>query len=223
MEALKENFSEIKNKASNIISHIKTNDYSSKLDESIAATKQMLENQALIDDLNECIFWMYKQSDNEYECFYELIEALMTYIEARHDQNENAFKIIEIISEMRVREILEIKSTFLLRLLNIMTPEREKRILNILLSLSENYVYEKIDFSNLDHSTLLERIKEMVNTNSAIKDKIVWNLNEKLFKDRLEYLIQFDLSDQKLEEDETFLDDLRAITLVWLVGDTRYT
>ena len=42
MDSLRENFSEIKNKASNIISHIKTNDFSSKLDESIAATNQML-------------------------------------------------------------------------------------------------------------------------------------------------------------------------------------
>ena len=104
MDALKENFSEIKNKASTIISHIKTNDYSGELDESIAATKQMLENQALVDDLNECIFWLYKQSDNEYECFYELIEALMTDLEAKineipiSDQNENVLRIIEIIS-----------------------------------------------------------------------------------------------------------------------------
>ena len=102
MDALKENFSEIKNKASNIILQIETNVFSFELDESIVATKQMLENQTLIDDLNESIFWLYKQSDNEYECFYELIEALMTCIEAKHDQNENTFKIIEIISEMRL-------------------------------------------------------------------------------------------------------------------------
>ena len=91
----------------------------------------MLENQAVIDDLNESVFWLDKKNDDTYEymCFYELIEALMTYIEARHDQNENAFKIIEIISEMRVREILVIKSTFLLRLLHLMTPEKEERIL----------------------------------------------------------------------------------------------
>jgi hypothetical protein len=41
------------------------------------------------------------------------------------EQNENAFKIIEIISAMRVREILVIKSTFLLSLLHLMTPDRE--------------------------------------------------------------------------------------------------
>ena len=103
MDALKENFSEIKNKASNIILHIKTNDHSGELDESIAATKQILENQTLIDDLNECIFWLYKQSDNEYEFLYDLIEALMTFIEARHDKNENAFRIIEIFSTMHIK------------------------------------------------------------------------------------------------------------------------
>jgi dihydroorotate dehydrogenase len=65
------------------------------------------------------------------------------------------------------------------------------------LNLSENYVYERIDFSNLDHSTLLDRIKEMVKTHLPIKEKIISNLNEKLFRDRLEYLIQFDLHDQK--------------------------
>ena len=130
MDSLKENFSEIKKQASNIILRLIAKDLSSELDEIIDSTKKMLENQTVIDDLNESIFWMYKQSDNEYKCFYELIEALMTFIEAKHDQNENAFKIIEIISSMRVREILVIKSTFLLRLLNLMTPDREKRILN---------------------------------------------------------------------------------------------
>jgi hypothetical protein len=103
MDSLKENFSEIKNKTSNIILHIKTNDHSGELDESIAATKQILENQTLIDDLNECIFWLYKQSDNEYEFLYDLIEALMTFIEARHDKNENAFRIIEIFSTMHIK------------------------------------------------------------------------------------------------------------------------
>jgi hypothetical protein len=218
MDSLRETFSKIKNQTSIIISHIKTKFFfSSELDEIIDSTKLMLENQAVIDDLNESVFWLDKKNDDTYEymCFYELIEALMTFIEeARHDQNENAFKIIEIISSMRVREILEIKSTFFLRLLNLMTHDREGRILNILLSLSENYVYSKIDFLILNHSTLLDRIKQMVNTNLPIKDKIISNLNEKLFRDRLEYLIQFDLYDQNLEDDKTFLNDLKAVSLV---------
>jgi hypothetical protein len=166
MDSLGERFSEIKNKATKIILDSKTKGFSSEFDEIVAATKQMLENQALIDDLNENIFWLYKKNDDkgEYECFYELLEALMTFIEAKHDQNENAFKIIEIISEMRLREILVIQSTFLLSLLHLMTPDKEERILKILLNLSENHVYERIDFSNLDHSTLLDRIKEIVTT-----------------------------------------------------------
>ena len=132
MDSLRENFSEIKNKATKIILHIKTNDFSSEFDEIVASTKQMLENQTLIDDLNESIFWLYKKNDDkgEYECFYELMEALMTYIEAKNDQNENTFRIIEIISTMRLREILVIQSTFFQRLPNLMTPEREERILN---------------------------------------------------------------------------------------------
>jgi hypothetical protein len=214
MDALKKNFSVIKNKTSNIILRLIDKELSSELDEIIASTKQMLENQTLIDDLNESIFWMYKQSDNEYKCFYELIEALLTFIEAKHDQNENAFKIIEIVSSINLREILEIKSTFFLRLLHLMTPEKEERTLNIILSLSQNYVYEKIDFLILDHSTLLDRIERMVNTHFPIKDNIVSNLNEKLFRDRLDYLIQFDLDKEHLEEDETFLNDLKAVSLV---------
>jgi hypothetical protein len=67
MDSLEVNFSEIKNKASTIIWHIKTNDFSGELDELIAATKQMLENQTLIDDLNECIFWLYKKNDDKGE------------------------------------------------------------------------------------------------------------------------------------------------------------
>ena len=108
MDSLKENFSEIKNKASKIILLLKTSDFSCELDEIIDSTKQMLENQTVMDDLNECIFWLYKQSDNEYEFFYDLIEALMTYIETKHgmpisEQNENAFKITEMISSMRLQ------------------------------------------------------------------------------------------------------------------------
>jgi hypothetical protein len=219
VDSLKENFSEIKNKATNIIFRLITNDFSDELDEIIYSTKQMLENQSIIDDLNESLFWLYKINDNEYKCFYELIEALMTYLEDKHEmpikeQNENAFKIIEIISSMRLREILVIKSTFVLRLLNLMTPDREERILNIIVSLSENYVYEKIDFFHLDHSTLLDRIDQMVTTNLPIKDKIISNLNEKLFRERLEYLIQFDLNKNHLEKDETFLNDLKSLSLV---------
>jgi hypothetical protein len=224
MDSLIESFSEIKNKAFKIISPIKTNDFSRELDEIIASTKKMLENQTVIDDLNECIFWLYMKNDDqyecEYECFYELIEGLMKYLEAKqempiNDQNENAFKIIEIISSMRVREILVIKSTFVLRLLNLITPDRERRILNIILSLSENYVYEKLDFFHLDHSTLLDRIDQMVIENLPIKNKIISNLNEKLFRERLEYLIQFDLSEKYgVEQNRTFLNDLKALSLV---------
>jgi hypothetical protein len=125
MDSLRETFFEIKNKASCIILQIETNDFSSELDEIIASIKQMLENQNVVDDLNESIVWLYKKNDDkrEYECSYKLIEALMTYIEAKHDQNENAFKIIEIISTMRLREIFIIQSTFLLRLLNLITRE----------------------------------------------------------------------------------------------------
>ena len=114
----------------------------------------------------------------------------------------------------RVREIFIIQSTFLLRLRNLINPERDEKILNILLNLSESYVYERTDFSNLDHSTLLGKIKEMVTTNLSIKNDIISNLNEKLFRDRLDYLIQFDLDKEHLEEDETFLNDLRALSLV---------
>ena len=60
----------------------------------------------------------------------------------------------------------------------------------------------------------MDRINEIVTTNLPIKDNIVLNLNGKLFRERLDYLIQFDLNKDHLEEDETFLNDLRAITLV---------
>jgi hypothetical protein len=215
MDSLKESFSEIKDKAFKIITHSKTNDFSDEFDEIVASAKQMLENQSIIDDLNESIFWLYKINENEYKCFYELIEVLVTYLEAENEQNENAFKIIEIISSMRVREILVIKSTFVLRLLNLITPDRERRILNIILSLSENYVYEKLDFFHLDHSTLLDRIDQMVIENLPVKNKIISNLNEKLFRERLEYLIRFDLSEKYgVEQNRTFLNDLKALSLV---------
>ena len=193
---IKENFLKIKNNALSVEDHIQKNDYCIQLDELISKTKQMLENPQIVEELNENIFWLNKSNDDDYKYFCVLIECLMTYLDEVENENlqEDALKIIEIISTLRIKELSMIKSSFIIRLLEKIILFEENRILSIILRLSENQYYEKIAYTGpMDRSTTIDRIDIMVNA-KAIKSKIITNLSEQLFREQLEYLNSLDLN-----------------------------
>ena len=222
----KENFIKIKRTSLLIESHLqqKSDLVSIQLDKLIVDTREFLENPLVQDDLNESIFWLHKRNEIACDFFNVLMECLMTYLEQSESKcDNNSLKIIEIISSLRLRQLLVIKSTLLTRLLEIMDKNEDIQILNIILRLSENQFYEKINFSSpMNRLTTIELINKKILKNETIKNEIILNLNQKSLREQLDYLNSMDLNENVLSNDETFLANLNSLSLTLNQQKSRF-
>lgn len=211
---MKENFEKIKNltlEFSSLMSHSQKNEY--HLDNLTEKIKSILESPKVQEDLNDNIFWLHKKNDNVYEYFVSLLENLLGFIEGKVDEPKNAFQIIEIISLLRVKLVLKIKSSIFIRFLDLkpINKEEESRILSIVFNLSENQIYDNVDFSDIDRNIILEKIDTI--TNNDLRGKIRTNFLEIPLSERLECLKDLVLNEDMIDNDETFLKSFQAISL----------
>ena len=213
---IKENFEIIKNltlEFSSLMSHSQKNESHLNMNNLIEMIKSILESPKVQEDLNDNIFWLHKKNDNVYEYFVILLENLLGFIERNVDEKINTFQIIEIISLLRVKLVLKIKSSIFIRFLDLkpINKEEENGIWSIVFNLSENQIHDNVDFSDIDRNIILDKIDTI--TNSDFRGKIRKNFMEIPLSERLECLKELVLNEDMIENDENFLNTFQAISL----------
>ena len=185
-----------------------------QISEIIESLRLIIENVSFQRELNANLDTLAENGD-DIQIFHVLIKNSLKYILLNPTNNviENCFCIIESISILKCMQFILIKSSVLVKLLKLEPFIDVKRLLQVILSLSENNFNDKIILNKNENVTLFDTLNliDKKYPNQIIIHEIVANLRQNSFEKCLISFNEIVLNEKQMKNIQ-FLKDLRFIS-----------
>ena len=185
------------------------------LAELFQASRSILENESFREELNMRLHFLNPNGDESTDFYNLMLQNAIQYLNIYTPENDDAFKIIELISASKMSLFLNLNASTLISILDLVNDQfrlrlNTTRILNVVSNLSQLNLSGSIDLSS-NSDCLFKRLADF--PSNSITQSIEANLHERPIPTRL---AEFGLIavDATLWENDSFLADLRFVSLI---------